>query len=181
MAKRGTPWAAAETRKLKQLYDQGLTLGKTAKAMNRPTSTIANRAQMAGLAWRRPETAEMLQTHTERVRALRKELELGLLDDAKRLRSQLFAPTTLYNFGGRDNTYAEHDAEQPPHADQQKLVQAVQALTQSSIKISEFAALESGDAAQSLMRQLGRHIGLGVHEAAAEVANDEVPTDQPTL
>jgi len=59
-----------------------------------------------------------------------------LLADVQRLRGQMFAPCKAFNFGGKDNTYAEVALEQPTFVDQLKIMQAATIAVDRSLKIA---------------------------------------------
>jgi len=75
-----------------------------------------------------------------------------LLEDAHRLRKQLWMPCVAHNFGGKDNTYNEHELPQPTFADQAKIMTSV------GIAVDKIIRLDGGDAAEqqaaSLMHSL---------------------------
>lgn len=117
------PWTGADTRTLKALHSEGLSLGKIAKQMGRSRSTINDRAKRNGLGFDRTRTKAAAEARRIDAAALRAELKVKLLEDAERLRGQLFTRTKVFNFGGKDNTYREHVLEQPP-ADMQRATMA---------------------------------------------------------
>lgn len=64
------------------------------------------------------------------------ELSLELVDEAYLLKSKLHQEWVAYNFGGRDNTYAQHVFEEPDAATQKTII------TSMAILIDKVATIE---------------------------------------
>lgn len=133
----GIPWAPEEDEVLLKLHAEGKSLHAIAKAMTRGTSTIHTHAKRLNLSWDRSGVVAATMARVVDAAALRTALELELLEDAARLRKQLFAPTTAYNFGGRDNTFSAQKLKQPSAKDQLDIMRATTLAVQHSLKISE--------------------------------------------
>lgn len=130
------PWTPADTQTLTDLHAQGLPLGECATRMGRSKATISKWSERAGLLWDRSKTKAATQAKVADCRARRVALELGELIDAERFRAQMFVPTIVFNFGGRDNTYNEHLLDRPPIIDQFKLQQSVGNAIDRSLKLA---------------------------------------------
>ncbi|WP_131104038.1 helix-turn-helix domain-containing protein [Ornithinimicrobium sufpigmenti] len=120
-------WTTEQETRLRELHGQGLTLTAIAKELGRDKGSVSRKAKAMDppLTWDRSHTAAATQAKVLDVKARRAQLKADLLEDAARLRKQLFAPTVIFNFGGKDNTYEQRELDQPPHADQLKIMQAV--------------------------------------------------------
>lgn len=134
------PWTDAEDAQLRELAAAGVSIRKMADAVDRHQSSVKRRLDRLGIHLDRTQTAAATQAKVIDAKARRAALELALLEDAERLRSQIWAPTKVYNFGGKDNTYNERDVDEPPNADKLKLMQAVGIAVDRSIKISDHDA-----------------------------------------
>lgn len=77
--------------------------------------------------------------------ARRAALAEGLLEDALKLRSQIFAPTLMHNFGGRDNTYEQHEIPEPTAKDKQALMNSIMNALKGAMELERFDSDESAD------------------------------------
>lgn len=120
-------WTPELEQQLRDLHAQGHTLTAIAKQLDRDKGSVSRKAKLMDppLTWDRSATAAATQAKVLSTKARRAQLKSDLLEDAARLRKQLFASTVVFNFGGKDNTYEERTLNQPPHADQLKIMQAV--------------------------------------------------------
>jgi|SRR6185503_2736156 len=73
----------------------------------------------------RRKTAEAVKARQLDMAARRAELAANLLEDAERLRAQLWEPALVYAFGGKDNDYNEHTLEEPGFADKRAIISSV--------------------------------------------------------
>lgn len=80
----------------------------------------------------------------------------------------------MFNIGGKDNVYTGKVLDQPPHADQLKLVQAVKLAADQSMRLEEFDSGRGADAARSLLGALAK--GLGLTADALDV-EDQAPAE----
>jgi len=154
------PWTQADTDALKDAHAEGLSLNATAAKIGRPKSVTSRYAAQLGLGWDRTRTAVAAHARHVDAKARRAELQHALLDDAARLREQLFAPCLVHSFGGRDNTYAEHALERPPFADQLKIVQAVGTAIDKSLRLADHDSGASAENARSMLASLGEAMGI---------------------
>jgi hypothetical protein len=131
-----------------------------AKRFGRSTNTIAKISKAAGVPFSRPgiETATRIRKLDNAAR--RAILEAGMLDDAIRLRAELFAPTTIHNFGGRDNTYASENIPQPTITGKRELASAIRTLTDGAANLAKANDNGGVDDAIGLLGQLGQALGL---------------------
>jgi hypothetical protein len=119
------PLTDHERQQIKDLHAQGLGCNAIARQLGRDRSTISRAAQGMGLDFDRKQTRQATQARVDDAKHKRALLADQLLDDALRLREQLWAPCKVYNFGGRDNTYAEADLERPDFAGQEKILRSL--------------------------------------------------------
>lgn len=111
----------------------GATVTKIGKALE---------ANGAGPAFDRSATKRATEAREADNAAERARLRGLLLQDAHRLREQLWKPCTIHNFGGKDNTYNSVDLDQPTFADQRQIMTSV------GIAIDKIVRLDVGDAAE---------------------------------
>ncbi|WP_263120842.1 hypothetical protein [Cellulomonas sp. RIT-PI-Y] len=156
----GRPWTTEDDATLRRLHATGATLHAVASEMGRGKATVSKHAKALGLGWDRGQTKAATTAKKIDADARRAQLKLDLLEDAARLREQLWQPVTVFNFGGKDNTFNEHQLDQPPHVDQLKLVQATNAAINAYGRLEQLDTAADTDDAKSLLAQLGRALGI---------------------
>lgn len=138
--RRGEPASAkltdAERKNILRLHGQGVTRNDIARRVNRSPGSVSKVVAFAGLTFARSaEVAAATEARRQDLEALRVETAYNYAVDAERLREQMWEPTTVYAFGGKENTYSEHAVEEPPAADKRALATASVALTDRSLKL----------------------------------------------
>ena len=166
------PWTPQDDQQLRDLHVQGFPLVQCATRMGRGTATICRHAKILGLSWDRAQTKAATQARVADNRATRSAIEAGLLADVQRLRGQMFAPCKAFNFGGKDNTYAEVALEQPTFVDQLKIMQAATIAVDRSLKIAVHDSDSSHDDAKSMLTGLAAAMGLAFRTPESEEAKD---------
>ncbi|SNR32946.1 hypothetical protein [Blastococcus mobilis] len=113
-------------------------------------STVTTIATQEGIdgAFDRTATKRATEARNADTSARRAELKSLLVEDAHRLRAQLWQPCTMHNFGGKDNTHNSIDLPQPTFEQQRNIMTSV------GIAVQRVADLEKLD------------MGGGVEEAA---------------
>lgn len=162
----GKVWTDEEDERLRKCVADGLSINDTARELGRPASSVQTRAKSFGVNWSRPPNPEAAASVITDARARRQAFRISFMGDLEQLRAQLFAPTQVYNFGGKDNTFAETTLPAPPIADQLRLVQAI------SAGISTIERLENLDADQGVADVVGMldRIAGAIKKAAEEAA-----------
>lgn len=139
-------------------------LGKSCNAIARETgvsaSTVSKVCRVAGLLFDRSKTGAAVAARAVDTRARRAALKECLLEDAHRLRKQLWEPTTVFNFGGKDNTLASATIKEPLFVDKKNILSAV------GIAVDKVEKLEKLDGdggvrdAESMIQKLIDGIGI---------------------
>jgi transposase len=86
--------------------------------------------------------------------AQRADLRQKLLDDAHRLRTQLWEPCTMYNFGGKDNTLNSVSLDQPTFEQQRNIMTSVGIAVDKIVRLDTLddgAEKEAGNLIRSLV------------------------------
>ncbi|WP_076260854.1 helix-turn-helix domain-containing protein [Intrasporangium flavum] len=159
------PWTDGLDQQLRDLAAAGRSVRDIATEIGTTKSTIDRRLRALGITLDRSSTEAATKANTLDAKARRAKLQLALLEDAERLRAQAWQPTIAFNFGGKDNTYNEHQLDQPTFADQLKIMQA------TGIAIDRALKLDLHDAGGSTAV-----IGLLQQTAAALGIHDETDT-----
>ena len=158
------PWTDAEDQQLRDLAALGRPISEMATAVDRHKSSVKRRLDKLGIHGDRTQTAAATQAKVIDARARRVALEVTLLEDAERLRSQIWAPTVAFNFGGKDNTYNEVHLPEPTHADKLKLMQAAGIGIDRSLKISDHDADAGVTEAIGTLDQIAEALALVVKD-----------------
>lgn len=132
------PVTQADYARVAELHAQGLSRNGIADAMGRSGRTVSRIAKELGLSFERTRTAAATAAKVADGKARRAALALALLDDAERLRQQLWKPARVHSFGGRDNTFNEATLDQPTFADQRNIMQAAATAIDRSVKLDEY-------------------------------------------
>lgn len=139
------PVTSADYDQVRDLHAQHLARNEIARRMHRSGKTISRIATELGLTFDRgAEVQAATEARKADAKARRAALSLALLEDAERLRVQMWQPAKAFNFGGKDNTYAETTLEQPTFADKRNITQAVGVLVERSVRLDEYDAGDSG-------------------------------------
>jgi AraC-like DNA-binding protein len=130
---------------VRALHAQHLSRNQIARQLGRSTHTVTKLARELGLSFDRANNPGLQEATAARMadgRARRTQLALQLLEDAERLRQQLFTPTMAYNFGGKDNTYNEHQLNQPSFRDQQYLMHAIGIAVDRAVRLDAYDKID---------------------------------------
>ena len=102
-----------------------------------PKATVTGWAKTNGVRTVRTErTREACEARSVDLKARRQELAELLLEDAHRLRAQMWEPTTAFAFGGKDNVYEEHEIPEPTFGDKKNILGAVGIAVDRVIKLN---------------------------------------------
>lgn len=170
-------WTPQVDKQLADLHAKGLTLTACAKELGRSSSAVSRRSKVIGLLWDRSKTRVATEANLADNKSRRAAIEAGLLDDVQRLRGQMFAPCKAFNFGGKDNTYAEVALEQPTFVDQLKIMQAATIAVDRSLKIAVHDSDSSHDDAKSMLTGLAAAMGLAFRTPSDEVPKEDTAHD----
>lgn len=130
------PWTDDEDDQLRDLAETGTSISKMAKAISRHPSSVKRRLDTLGIHGDRTQTAAATQAKVIDARARRAALELQLLEDAEKLREQVWKPHTYFDWGGKDHDFDTHEVPEPTPTDKLKLMQAAGIGIDRSLKIS---------------------------------------------
>ncbi len=98
----------------RELYDLGLSCNQIAKQLGCSPSTVSRWAKSEGLSFDRSKTAAAVEAHTIDLAEERVLLAKDLMVLARAEIAGLKRPYLVFNFGGKDNTYAEHTLQEAP-------------------------------------------------------------------
>lgn len=145
---------AAERDRIRQLHAQGLSCNAIATEIGRGSSTVSRLAKDMGLAFDRRATQAATVAKVADARARRAQLMTDFLDDAQRLRHQLWAPHEYIDHGGKEFTEARWTQNEPTAADKLRLMQAATTAVNASLRLDQRDGDGSVDQAVSLLGSL---------------------------
>ncbi|WP_130414554.1 helix-turn-helix domain-containing protein [Xylanimonas ulmi] len=123
---------------LRQLVQQpGMTQRKAGKALGVSQSTIARWSDDLGIPWNRDPVKPAVAAKVFDAKAKRAQLEKDLLDDAARLRQQIWEPHEYIDHGGKNFTEVRWTQAEPSPADKLKLMQAATVAVRHSLDIAK--------------------------------------------
>lgn len=133
----GRPITDEDRRRVAELHAQDKTRNEIARAIGRAQSTVSKIAAELGLEFDRTRTAEATRAKVLDAKDRRAQLALDLLADAERLRAQMWKPCTAFNFGGKDNSYAEVKLKEPTFRDKHEIARATAVLVDKHVRLTE--------------------------------------------
>jgi hypothetical protein len=125
-----------ERERICALLREGKSVGQVARESGRAKGTVSKIAADAGISLDRSAVKNALEAQAIDNAARRADLIAKLLNDAHRMREQLWQPVLVYNFGGKENTYNEHTLAEPDFGGKRALMTAI------GIAIDKVVALE---------------------------------------
>lgn len=139
---------------VRRLHSEGLGRNEIARQIGRAQRTVSVLAAEMGLTFDVTMTEDATRARVAQLAALRAELAVDLTHDAMRLTGQMWEPGVVYNFGGKDNTYAERTVAEPPAGDKRALMGAAGMALDRSLRLVPPANDPGTDAARSMLTSL---------------------------
>lgn len=167
------PVTQADYEQVRQLHAKKLSRNAIAEQLGRSGKTISKIAEKLGLSFDRERTKAATEAKVADARAKRAALSLALLDDAERLRKQLWEPASYVAHGGKEFDRADWTMDEPTFADKAKIMQSVGVAIDKAVKLDEYDADPGIDAAKSMLGALAK--GLGA--AYDQLTQTEAQTD----
>ncbi|MFD4111606.1 helix-turn-helix domain-containing protein [Streptomyces sp. NPDC058650] len=112
MARRGT--FDSKRAEARRLFDEGLSCNAIAKRLKCSPSTVSRWARAEGLSFDRTQTAAAVEAHTVDLAAERLLLAEEMMAAGRVALQEIRGPVTVYNFGGKDNTFRQRKLDRAP-------------------------------------------------------------------
>ncbi|TDC81893.1 helix-turn-helix domain-containing protein [Micromonospora sp. KC606] len=144
---------------VRELHAQDLSRNEIARRINRSGRTVSRIADELGLDFERTRTRAATEAKVVDARAKRAALANDLLDDAARLRQQLWEPAHYVDHGGKEYDRVDWTMNEPTFADKLKIMQAVGIAADKSVRLDEYDADPGIDAAKSMLGALAAGLG----------------------
>lgn len=154
-----SPLTPADRQRILDLHATGMSRNDIARETGRSTGSVTAVVKKAGGTFDRTMTEAATAAKKADAAALRAQLELDYLEDAQKLRKQLWEPCIAFNFGGKDNTYEEHNLDEPVFADKLKIMQASTTASSAALRIDTHRNDGGMTAAVSLVDRMLDHFG----------------------
>ncbi|ROO51064.1 hypothetical protein EDC02_5928 [Micromonospora sp. Llam0] len=132
------PVTEADYDQVRELHAQGLSRNKIATTMQRGTRTVSRLAAEMGLSFHAERTREATAAKQATARERRATLALALLDDAARLRAQLWEAASYVDHGGKEFERRDWTMDEPTFADKAKIMQSVGIAVDRAVKLDEY-------------------------------------------
>lgn len=139
------PLTDAERAEILKLQGQGMSRNDIARQLGRSGASVSKVVADAQRDFvRGPGVIAATEANRVDAKARRARLQLGLIEDAERLREQLWQPAKAFSFGGKENTYNETTLAEPTFPDKRNIVQAVSTAVTAIIRIDEHDKVDEG-------------------------------------
>jgi hypothetical protein len=143
------PTPAAMVERIRELAAGGMARNEIARTLQVSATTVTKYAP-AG-SFDRAATATAVKAHSVDMAARRAALAQAYLRDAERLREQMWQPTKVFAFGGKDNTYNEHPVDEPPVEAKRTLMQASTTAANAHLRLVDHDSDGGLDEAKSVL------------------------------
>ena len=130
----------AERQQILDLHAEGLSCNVIAKRVARSRDAVSRAVRQAGGSFDRSQTQAAVRSKQIDNQARRAQLERDLLDDASRLREQLWQPHTYFDWGGKDHEYDQRTMPEPTATDKRNLIQAASTALTAAARIAAIDA-----------------------------------------
>lgn len=134
----GRPVTQADYDRVRELHAQGLSRNEIARQLRRSGKTISEIAAKLGLTFERTRTRAATEAKRDDARAKRAALALDLLDDAARLRQQLWQPAHYVDHGGKEYDRVDWTLNEPTFADKQRILSSVGIAVDRAVKLDQY-------------------------------------------
>jgi hypothetical protein len=131
----GDPVSEEEQAEIRRLHGEGMGRNQIAREIGRSLRTISVYAAKMGLTFDRTATEAATEARKADLAERRSILAEALQGDAERLTEQLWEPATVFNFGGKDNTFEKREVDEPPADAKKALMSAAGIAIEKSLKL----------------------------------------------
>lgn len=151
--------------RFRELHADGYGRNRIARELGFPPVQISRTAEVLGLSFDRSRIQQATEARLADLAERRSLLAEDLIADAEKLRQQMWESTTVYSFGGKDNTYEEHEFDEAPAAEKRALMSTAGVAIDKSLKL---VPAEESTNLESAKSMLG-----GLAEALAAVSREQ--------
>lgn len=134
----------AKRKRIIELAEAGTGRNDIVREVGVAAGTVSKIVAAAGLNFDRSKTRDATEARKVDLAARRAEIQAVLLEDAMRLRAQIWQPHEYIDHGGKDFDEARWQQDEPTPADKLKLMQATSAALGRSLDLAKHDA-DAGD------------------------------------
>lgn len=174
---KGGPVEDAERAEIIRLHGEGYGRNEIARLTRRAQRTVSIICAEEGLVFDTTMTEDATRHRQAQLAALRTDTAMDLHLDGMKLTQQMWEPCTIYNFGGKDNTYEDHDVDQPPPIDKKSLMAAAGIAFEKSMKLVPPVTETGEDDARSMLGKVMTGLTQVWQQAQAEQASGDEGDD----
>lgn len=152
------PLTDDERQRIVDLCGQGLSCAAVAKQVGRSPDTVSRVARAAGHRFGHTNAARARETRSAYCAERRAAIAARITEEVEAMLDDLHGEFLVHNFGGKDNTYAEHTLDEPPVEAKRAIIQAVREGMRTVLDISrhdEKADEGASDVDDWLRHQMG--------------------------
>jgi transposase-like protein len=149
-----------DAERAQELFDQGLGCNAIARELGVAASTVSKWAKDSKRSFDRAQVAAANQAHRVDLAAGRIRLAEKMLAAAEAMLDDIDEPYLVYNFGGKDNTYEEHELDTAPVEVRRNIITTAGITFDKLTRVVETSG-DGADDAKSMLAQLGRALGIG--------------------
>lgn len=144
--------SAEKIAEIRALAAGGMSLTAIARQLKVSMSTVHKYAPPG--SFDRAAPAAAVKARQTDLAARRAQLAANLLEDAERLRAQMWQPGVVYAFGGKDNDYNEHSVAEPPAAEKRTLMQAATVAAAAHLRLVDHDVDNGVDEARDVAKAI---------------------------
>jgi hypothetical protein len=146
--------------RVRELADAGKGRNEIAAELGISLGSVTSIAAAIGVSFDRSMTAQAVAARSIDCKLLRTELAIKLLRKANQLIDDMDGKFLAFSFGGRDNTYNEHQMDRPPTQDIRNLMIAASTAISRHIDLEKVDSDSGVGHERSLLSQLGAALGV---------------------
>ncbi|GAA4176519.1 helix-turn-helix domain-containing protein [Gryllotalpicola koreensis] len=160
--------------RLRELHAAGMPLRQIAAELNASTETVSRHARNMGLSFDRSQTEEATRARVADLAAGRAALAERMLEEAHLILDDMHGEYRVFNFGGKDNTFAEETLDEPPVEAKRSMMTTAAIAFDKVTRVVERDG--DGGAAEGVSMIVKLMAQIGVDDSASE---DDEPVDNP--
>lgn len=165
---RNNPVTDTDRERITDLHGRGLSRNAIARETGWAPATITAVCQDLALSFDRTATQQATAARKADAAVIRSELELQLLEDAQRLRAQIWSPHEYIAHGGKDFVETRWTQDEPSPLDKKHLMASAGMAVDRAIRLGELDKDDEVEAAKSMLVELFEKLGVAFRGDQAE-------------
>lgn len=157
---RGRPVTAHQRARILDLHGKGVTRNEIHRLTGVAAATVSKVVKDDGGTFDRSKIATAAEARRVDLVEMRSSLAVKMIAKAHQLVDDIDRPFLAFNFGGKDNTYEEHELDRAPTGDIRNLMQSASIASKESRELDRVDGDASSDE-RAMLTDLGRALGIG--------------------